>query len=99
MSEAYISLVHLNTFLFPSPRVNLGNVFQYILSTRDFDSDYIGKFNDQKAYNYFDSGFVGQIFIHEPGTRGNIKPVSLMLGVQCQCTRQMIYGLPLKIIQ
>ena len=26
------------------PKVNLGNIFQYILSTRDFDSDYIGKY-------------------------------------------------------
>ena len=57
------------------PRVNLGNVFQYILSTRDFDSNYIGKYKDQKAYSYFDSGFVGQIFIHEPGERGNIQLV------------------------
>ena len=53
------------------PKVNLGNIFQYILSTRDFDSDYIGKYKDQKAYAYFDSGFVGEVFIYEPGTIGN----------------------------
>ena len=53
------------------PKVNLGNIFQCILSTRDFDSDYIGKYKDQKAYSYFDSGFVGEILIYEPST--NVK--------------------------
>ena len=57
------------------PKINLGNIFQYILSTRDFDSDNIGKYEDQKAYSYFDSGFVGEIFIHEPQTTGNVKLV------------------------
>ena len=53
------------------PKVNLGNIFQCILSTRAFDSDYIGKYKDQKAYSYFDSGFVGEILIYEPST--NVK--------------------------
>ena len=30
------------------------------LSTRDFDTEYVGKYKDQKAYAYFDSGFVGE---------------------------------------
>ena len=26
---------------------------------KEFDKEYMGKFKDQKAYSYFDSGFVG----------------------------------------
>ena len=28
-----------------------------------FDKEYIGKYKDQKAYSYFDSGFVGEILL------------------------------------
>ena len=41
------------------PKVNLGNIFEYILRMKGFDKDYIGKYKDQKAYSYFDSSFVG----------------------------------------
>lgn len=34
------------------PKINLGNIFAYILSTRDFDTEYVGKYKDQKAYAY-----------------------------------------------
>ena len=40
-------------------KVNLGNIFEYILRMKAFDKEYIGKYKDQKAYSYFDSGFVG----------------------------------------
>eukprot|EP00795_Rhopilema_esculentum_P011011 gene11011-19856_t len=53
------------------PKVNLGNIFQYILRTRNFDSDYMRKYKDHKAYSYFNSGFVGEILIYEPSA--NIK--------------------------
>ena len=43
------------------PKVNLGNIFEYILRMKEFDKEYIGKYKDQKAYSYFDSGFVGEI--------------------------------------
>ena len=46
------------------PPVTLGNIFQYILSIREFNTDYVGKYKDQKAYSYFDSGFVGETLIH-----------------------------------
>ena len=32
---------------------------------RDFDANYIGKHKDQKAYSYFDSGFVGPITFYK----------------------------------
>ena len=45
------------------PYVTLGNIFSYILKKRDFDTDYIGKYNDQKVFSYFNSGFIGQIYV------------------------------------
>ena len=45
------------------PKVNLGNIFEYILRMKEFDKEYIGKYKDQKAYSYFNSGFVGEILV------------------------------------
>ena len=30
---------------------------------KEFDKEYIGKYKDEKAYSYFDSGFVGEILV------------------------------------
>ena len=46
-----------------SPKVNLGNIFEYILRMKEFDKEYFGKYKDQKAYSYFDSGFVGEVLV------------------------------------
>jgi len=43
------------------PPVDLGKIFAYILSNKEFDSDYIGKYKDEKAYSYWKSNFVGTI--------------------------------------
>ena len=59
------------------PPVNLGNIFEYILSMREFNNEYIGKYKDQKAYSYFDSNFVGKVLILF---------CSVMSGLQCQYT-------------
>ena len=40
-------------------------MFSYILKKRDFDADYTGKYKDQKAFSYFNSGFVGQKYVYE----------------------------------
>ena len=45
------------------PEVNLGNIFEYILRMKEFDKEYIGKCKDQKAYSYFNSGFLGEILV------------------------------------
>ena len=47
------------------PPVTLGHIFQYILNKREFDTEYVGKYKDQKAYSYFDSGFVGEILTNK----------------------------------
>ena len=41
------------------PFIAIGNIFSYILKKRDSDADYIGKYKDEKAFPYFNSGFVG----------------------------------------
>ena len=46
------------------PLVNLGNIFKYILSMREFNNEYIGKYKDQIAYSYFGSNFVGKVLIY-----------------------------------
>lgn len=63
------------------PKINLGNIFAYILSTRDFDTDYVGKYKDQKAYAYFDSGFVGEVLVHRPDLKKNVQ--FLYCNVRC----------------
>ena len=47
------------------PPVNLGNIFEYILSMRKFINEYIAKYKNQKAYSYFDSNFVGKVLIYK----------------------------------
>eukprot|EP00112_Aurelia_sp_Birch-Aquarium-sp1_P002263 Seg1246.3 transcript_id=Seg1246.3/GoldUCD/mRNA.D3Y31 product="hypothetical protein" protein_id=Seg1246.3/GoldUCD/D3Y31 len=53
------------------PPVTLGCIFSFILKVKDFDREYIGKYKDQKAYSYFDSGFVGAILINFPDIKPN----------------------------
>ena len=43
------------------PSINLGHIFQYILETKEFNIDYVGKYKTQKAYSYFTSRFVGPV--------------------------------------
>ena len=57
------------------PPVTLGCIFSFILKVKDFDREYIGKYKDQKAYSYFDSGFVGAILINFP----DIKPHHVLI--------------------
>ncbi|XP_012945416.2 uncharacterized protein LOC106013658 [Aplysia californica] len=43
------------------PPVDMGKIFMYLLSTSEYNRDYIGKYKTQKAYSYFASKFVGTI--------------------------------------
>lgn len=43
------------------PPQDLGKKFAYILSNKEFVSDYIEKYKDEKAYCYWKSNFVGTI--------------------------------------
>ena len=40
------------------PPVDLGKIVAYVLSNKEFDSDYIGKYKDEKACSYWKSNFV-----------------------------------------
>ena len=57
------------------PALTLGNIFAYILQKKMCDKGYIGRYKDQKAYSYWDSGFVGPIFIFE----SNLKKAIMFL--------------------
>lgn len=45
------------------PPVDLCKIFAYILSNKEFVSDYIEKYKDEKAYSSWKSNFVGIILI------------------------------------
>jgi hypothetical protein len=55
------------------PRVDLGKIFCYILAKKEFHSEYIGKYKDQKAYSYWMSNFVGTILFSENNGKYVIK--------------------------
>ena len=46
------------------PVLDLRKVFPLILSKKEFDSDYVGKYKICKAHSYFASGFVGTVYLH-----------------------------------
>ena len=62
------------------PDLDEGRLFSFILKHKAVDSDYIGKYKDQKAYSFYESGFVGALLTYTvPGTKklfvkGDITP-------------------------
>ena len=48
------------------PLINLGHIFHYILKAKRFSEDYIRRYKDEKAYSYFDSGFIDEILTAHP---------------------------------
>ena len=46
-------------------------VFAYTLKVNDYYLEHVGRCNDQKAYSYFDNGFVNSIFINNPSSCRN----------------------------
>ena len=51
--------------------MDTGVIFAYILKVKDCDLECVGRYKDQKAYSYFDSGFVDTIFIYKPSSCRN----------------------------
>ena len=47
------------------PAVDLGKIFSFILTHNEFDSTYVGKYKDQKAFSYWKSNFVGRIYFSQ----------------------------------
>ena len=78
------------------PRVYVGMIFSYVLRVRDFDADYIGCYKDQKAYSYFDSGFVDSIFTHEPSGKNVVFIYSTIQASQCVSTHHKLWILAAK---
>ena len=48
------------------PSLNLGHIFHYILSTKAFETSYIGQYKAHKAYSYFKSSHVHQVLTYLP---------------------------------
>ena len=69
-------------------------IFSYILRVRDFDADYIGRYKDQKAYSYFDRGFVDSI--HEPPGKNVVFIYSTVEASQCVSTHHKLWILAAK---
>ncbi|XP_071177650.1 uncharacterized protein [Mytilus edulis] len=44
------------------PKIDLGKIFSFILSKKEQDMDFIGHYKTQKAYSYYQSGFVDTVF-------------------------------------
>ena len=53
------------------PHRDVRVVFGYILKVKVHDLEYVGRYKDQKAYSYFDSGLVDTIFIYNPSSCRN----------------------------
>ncbi|VDI60598.1 Hypothetical predicted protein [Mytilus galloprovincialis] len=43
------------------PTIDLGMIFSFILKNKEQDLDFVGKYKTQKAYSYYESGFVDVI--------------------------------------
>ena len=43
------------------PDLDRGKLFSFILKNKAVDSEYIGKYKDQKAFSFSESGFVGAL--------------------------------------
>jgi hypothetical protein len=42
--------------------VDLGQIFSFVLSRKEQDMDFVGHYKTQKAYSYYQSGFVDTIY-------------------------------------
>ena len=60
-----------NTDLTKWPKVDIGNIFSYILEKKAFSTEYIGQYKVRKAYSHFKSGFVHEVVSSTTPT-GNI---------------------------
>ena len=47
------------------PAVDLGKIFSFILTQKEFDSTYVGKYKDQKAFSHWKSNFFGPIYFSQ----------------------------------
>ena len=45
------------------PNLNLGQIFQYVIDNKAFEGNYIGQYKARKAYSYFQSGHMQQIYV------------------------------------
>ena len=74
-------------------KVNLGNIFEYILETKEFGEEYIGKYKDHKTCSYFDIGFFGEILLSKINNGTKIALLCSIQGSKCiHKTRSMDFS-------
>jgi predicted NodU family carbamoyl transferase len=44
------------------PKVDLGQIFSFVLSRKEQDIEFVGHYQSQRAYSYYQSGFVDTIY-------------------------------------
>ena len=59
--------------------VDLGKIFSFIINKKAFDTEYVGHYKTKKAYSYFMSGFVNEVFVCKVSAdkvilKGTVKP-------------------------
>ena len=57
------------------PKTNLGHIFEFLMNVREYKTEYIGKYKDQKAFSYWEDGLVGEVMCHD----GENVPVGTVL--------------------
>ena len=65
------------------PEVDDGVLFSYILGVKAVDTDYIGKYKDEKAYSYWMSGFVDALLV----SKDNADGFTYLKGIVCPSQR------------
>ena len=61
------------------PTVDLGKIFSFIINKKAFDTEYVGHYKTKKAYSFFISGFVNEVFVCKVSAdkvilKGTVKP-------------------------
>ena len=68
-SKKYIFSDEIKMF----PKINIGQMFTYILNNKAFETEYIGQYKIRKAYAYFKSGFVDKLFVQNLSERNILR--------------------------
>ena len=45
------------------PKTNIGQIFNYILESKAFETEYIGQYKLRKAYSFYRTGFADNFFV------------------------------------
>ena len=52
-------------------KLDYGAIFAYILKVRDFHVESVDRYKDQKAYSYWETGFINTLCTYKPPEKYN----------------------------